>query len=127
MNKQQISKKLELVIIKLMFFVLFVFVIYGCNTVPGKVLNPKLPDTSKPVDLIYCDKDEDCTATGLRDNTCCTTCPRSINLKGKKYLEEWRKLNCAKPGSFRNCPLFECPDISIVKCENNKCIVIYNS
>lgn len=118
--------------ILLILLLISMVVVSGCINIPEKnimgiVENPELPTIPKPDDILYCEKDEDCTTTIHLVDSCCTIgCGGAINTEGKLYLEEWYKLNCQDPSTYRDCLVAECCVIKGVKCENNKCTGIFN-
>lgn len=75
----------------------------------------------EPVDLIFCDTDEDCTTTTTPEKGCSPTCPRVVSVKGSNYLAFLQEANCkVKDDSLpENCAP---PPTSF--CEDNECTPI---
>lgn len=112
------SKTIKIIVGLLLLLVL----ISSCNLFsdPWNIKNPKMPSAPEPNDILYCEKDEDCTITTYEENSCCLSCPNVINKQGQLYLEEWYNLNC-KYARTDKCATFICDGYSELKCESNKC------
>ncbi|MEK6983545.1 MAG: hypothetical protein AABX33_03145 [Nanoarchaeota archaeon] len=105
----------------LLILVTNLIIVSGCATPTGVVKNPTLPTSPKPVDFQYCESDDDCTSTYIKENNCCFSCGTSVNIEGERYLQEWFDFNCKDIRKKEGCLDLECCGVTDIKCENNRC------
>lgn len=78
-------------------------------------------EIQKPIDILSCETDNDCTTTMIPEEGCSSTCPRVINQKGKVYLNFLQEANC----KVKNDTLpINCPPTPTVFCEDNQCTTL---
>jgi len=86
-----------------MFFIFSVttsIIIVGCSpSTPGIVINPKVPNISKPSNVFLCESNSDCTTTIYQEDSCCLLCEYAVNIDAEGYFKEWNNLNCNNLGN----------------------------